>query len=68
MDGVAKITVGVKVTPDYLEELDTMVQFFQSRIEVGKVTRAELLLKALDMYKAHVATMPEYQGFLTQKG
>ncbi|WP_108669296.1 hypothetical protein [Peribacillus acanthi] len=59
-----KITIGVKVTPDYMKDIDTIVDFFQSRIEMGKVTRAEVLLKALDAYKERVTTTPDYLDYL----
>lgn len=63
----AKITIGVKVTQDYVKDIDTIVDFFQSRIDVGKVTRAEVLLKALDAYKERVIATLEYQVYLANQ-
>ncbi|RTR27808.1 hypothetical protein EKG37_18105 [Robertmurraya yapensis] len=68
MNSEVKVTIGVKVTPEYVKDIDTMVDFFQSRIELGKVTRSELLLKALDAFTERVADMPEYQDFLALRG
>lgn len=67
MEGITKVTVGFKVMPEYVKEIDTMVEFFQNSIDVGKVTRSEVLLKALDGFKERVSAKPEYQTFLANQ-
>jgi len=63
-DDSTKVTIGMKVIPEYVEEIDTMVNFFQSRIDVGKVTRSEVLIKALDEFKEKISASSEYQVYI----
>lgn len=63
-----KRPIGVNVTPEYLDEIDTIIDYFQSRLDgVGKVSRAEIVLKALDMYKGYVTSTPPYQVYLANQ-